>query len=414
VKITDKLKNLIIGVFVIAAIAITISIILFLEPKVGDGEKKLNVRFSNIAGLNIGTRVTFAGKPVGEITSIHEITNAREQPTDELGRVYFYQLTLQVDSSVEVYDTDEVTIATTGLMGEKSIAIIPKAPPAGKVPKLIANQVIYADSIDPLENTLYEITNLSKSVEDAVKNLDGWFVENSEELSFAISSFNSAMNELDLVIHSLNQEEMVVNLKDAVNIFNKNMQLIQTSITDFQNENTISNFNTALTCVADVLDSFKNDGKEILQNINKISKDIANGSGSIGKLVNDDDMYLRAESLFNKANTLLNDVNHYGLLFQYDKKWQRTRKKRANLLNSLNSPKQFQDYFEKEIDQINTSLSRLNLLLEKADNPENKNKIVNSKVFLKNLKLLLNQIDSLSSTVKTYNEDLIDQIDVNQ
>ncbi len=413
-KISETLKNLIIGIFVIAAIAITISIILFLEPKIGDGGKVLNVRFSNISGLNVGTRVTFAGKPVGEVTSIHEITNAREQPTDELGRVYFYQLVLKVDSSVDVYDTDEVTISTTGLMGEKSIAIIPKAAPVGKVPKLIASQVIYADSIDPLENTLYELTNLSKSVEDAVKDIDGWFIENSEELSFAVQSFGAAMNELDLVINSFNQEEVVTKFKKAVDIFSDNMKLVQSSIEEFQNEDTITKFNTALVNLNNSLDLFNTDGRKILKNINVISSDIASGTGSIGKLVKEDDMYLRVASLMNKGNTLLNDINHYGILFQYDKKWQRTRTKRANLLDSLDTPKEFRAYFEKEVDQINTSLSRLNKLMEKAENSNNKNKIVNSKAFLKDFKSLLYHVENLSQTIRTYNEELVDQINTNQ
>jgi phospholipid/cholesterol/gamma-HCH transport system substrate-binding protein len=67
---TDKMKNILIGLFVSAAVTLTIAMILFLDPKIGDGKKTLEVRFSNISGITIGTRVTFAGKPVGEVESI--------------------------------------------------------------------------------------------------------------------------------------------------------------------------------------------------------------------------------------------------------------------------------------------------------------------------------------------------------
>ena len=69
-----------------------VAMILFLKPTVGDGKKMLRVRFANIAGINVGTRVSFAGKPVGEVIPSEEIYNAREMPTDEPGRVYIYEL----------------------------------------------------------------------------------------------------------------------------------------------------------------------------------------------------------------------------------------------------------------------------------------------------------------------------------
>ena len=136
----DYVKNTLIGLFVLVSGVLIVGSVLFLEPSVGDGKKALIVRFSNINGLALGTRVMLAGKPVGEVFTIEQIPNARQQPTDELGQVYFYQLTLNVDSSVRVYSTDEVTVQTSGLLGEKSIAIIPRVMPKGIVPALATSQ----------------------------------------------------------------------------------------------------------------------------------------------------------------------------------------------------------------------------------------------------------------------------------
>src|SRR3989304_7984515 len=122
---SDKLKNILIGFFALLGIVITICTVLFLKPSIGDGKKILNVKFSNIQGLNIGTRVTFAGKPIGEVIEIKEVKDARKDRKDEFSRYYFYLLKLKVDSSVEVYNSDIVSLQTTGLMGEKSIAINP-------------------------------------------------------------------------------------------------------------------------------------------------------------------------------------------------------------------------------------------------------------------------------------------------
>ena len=67
---TDKLKNVLIGAFAMLSITIIIGTILFMQPSIGDGKKNLRVRFSDIAGINIGTRVNFAGKPVGDVKDI--------------------------------------------------------------------------------------------------------------------------------------------------------------------------------------------------------------------------------------------------------------------------------------------------------------------------------------------------------
>ena len=84
---TEKVKNILIGLFVTAAVTIVVAMILFLEPKVGDGKKTIRVRFANISGIVVGTRVAFAGKPVGEVIHIREVPDAREHP-DEFGRVF--------------------------------------------------------------------------------------------------------------------------------------------------------------------------------------------------------------------------------------------------------------------------------------------------------------------------------------
>src|SRR3990167_6638790 len=128
----EQTKSVLIGIFVLAACTLLVSIILFLKPKVGDGKETIYVRFSDVNRISIGTRVLFGGKPVGEVVAIDEIYDARQNPSvDLLGRVYCYQLTLKIDSRIKVYNTDKISIQTSGLLGEKSIAIIPQKPPKG-------------------------------------------------------------------------------------------------------------------------------------------------------------------------------------------------------------------------------------------------------------------------------------------
>ena len=104
----------------------------------------------------------------------------------------------------------------------------------------------------------------------------------------------------------------------------------------------------------------------------------------------------------------MNDVNHYGLLFQYDKHWQRMRTKRANLIEALKTPDQFKNYFQREVDDVTTSLARISVLLEKAENAQTKEKIIQSPLFKQDFSELMRQIEDLLKSAKLYNEQLMD------
>jgi phospholipid/cholesterol/gamma-HCH transport system substrate-binding protein len=395
---TDRFKNILIGLFVTGAIAVGISMILFLQPEVGDGKKTLHVRFSNIAGINIGTRVTFAGKPVGEVISILEIHNAREQPLGPNGQVYFYQLKLKVDSTLEVYNTDDIAMRTTGLMGEKSIAILPKAPLQGKTASLITDQIIYASSVDPLENTFNQISRVANQIQEVTLHLDKWFIENNQPLASAIQSFSTTFG-------SINEQNVVPTLRSSMDLLSDNLKLIRYSLNEDQllqkTASLVENLDQSAL-------SFNTDGAAMLKNLAQISDDISRGQGTLGKFLNSEDFYLRMTSITSKAETLMNDINHYGVLFQYDKSWQRSRTKRANLLQALDTPQEFKTYFEGEVDTIQTSLGRLTELLERAGGDPERERVLQSEAFKKDFMKFLNQAHSLSESIKLYSQKLVE------
>ncbi len=400
---TDHMKNILIGLFVTAAVTIMVAMVLFLEPTVGDGKKTLRVRFANIAGISVGTRVTFAGKPVGEVVHIKEVPGAREEAPDDSGRIYIYELILHVDSSVEVHKCDEIAMKTTGLMGEKSVAILPKAV-KGKPNTAITDQIIYANSIDALENAFSQVSRVANRLEGAIDQFDKWFGANEKRLSVALESFGNAMGKVDTVLASVDQENLIPSVRKSVGLLNDNLGFIQSSLDDDQ---LLHKFATLADNIGRAADSFNSEGAETLRNLNQISRDIASGTGSLGRFIAADDFYLRLTSLMNKGQTLMNDINHYGVLFQYNKQWQRTRSKRASLLNSLDTPYDFRNYFEGEIDSMTTSIGRLTELMEKVTT-EGRAQILQSDAFKENYASLLRQVQALNESLKLYNESLYD------
>ena len=77
-----------VGIIFIQLIILTI--ILFIKPRVGDGNQVIKVRFTNINGIALGTPVTYAGQPIGEVATIHQVSDARQQSVNEYGNVYPY------------------------------------------------------------------------------------------------------------------------------------------------------------------------------------------------------------------------------------------------------------------------------------------------------------------------------------
>lgn len=406
---TDRMKNILIGLFVTGAITIMIALVLFLKPTVGDGKKELHVRFTNIAGISVGTRVTFAGKPVGEVIHVEELPQAREM-ADEQGRIYMYELTLKVDSSTNVYSSDEIAIKTNGLMGEKSVAILPKISSKEKPAYLVTDQIVYANSIDALENTFNQVSRVAVRLEGAVGRLDDWFDNNQAYITSALRSFDGAMGQVDGLLGMVDKEKLVPAIRSSVDLLSENMQLIKAGLDDDQLLHKVAS-------LADNLDhatnAFNTDGAETLRNLNQISRDVASGTGTVGRLIVGDDFYLRMASLMNKGETLMNDVNHYGLLFQYNKQWQKGRTKKANLMKALDTPQEFRNYFEGEVDMMTTSLGRLSELMERAGTEE-RSRIVQSDAFKRNFATLMRQVQGLTDSLKLYNEGLIAQTEMDQ
>jgi phospholipid/cholesterol/gamma-HCH transport system substrate-binding protein len=395
----EQTKNMLIGVFVVAACAVIIWLILFLKPSVGNGKETLYVRFSNVNQINIGTRVLFAGKPVGEVVAIQAIPNARQKPiADVIGEIYYYQLVLKVDSSVKVYDTDEITIQTSGLLGEKSIAILPKVPPKGIIPKLISDgQPIYAESVDPLERAFTEVTNLAMDMQQTFQQITCWMQKNGDDVGNAVRSFGGAMDEVKCAVATINKDQIVQDIKTALNEFSRTFHEAGDAI-----------------CQMKAGDVFVNAGpmmrnlKETTHNLNLITTDIADGRGTIGRLIKDDNFYLHINSILSKIDTLMNDLNNYGLLFNLNKSWQRQRAQRITQLNALDNPTSFKHYFENEVNDINVSMSRLTLLLDKAETSPERETIMENDQFLSDFRELMRLSEELSDNLKLFNQQLMD------
>lgn len=387
----DQAKNLLIGIFVVAASAIVIFLMMFLHPSTGDQGRLLRVRFANIDKISVGTRVTFAGKPVGEVIEIRELADVENERKAIYGFVYVYELTLRVDSRVNVFNTDEIAARTSGLLGEKSVVITPEVPKPGETLHLVNDEVIYATETGSVEDTLKDLKVLADKVDD---NLDG---------------IRSALDTLEKEKFWENIGHAMSNINDITKALNNPGQWSETLANFHSISVNVDKVTNDLDQSWPKIDKAIEDFSLFAENSRKGTDKFGKGEGTFGKLFNNDEVYLRTASLLSKAETTLNDINHYGLLFQQDKGWQRLRARRLNLMQKLQTPQEFRNYFNDEVDTINTSLSRVSMIMEQVEQQDPCGfSLIQNTEFTKVYAELLRRVTELEEEIRLYNQQVVD------
>lgn len=386
----EQMKNVMIAIFTLAAFAIIIFIIMFLHPNVGDEAQILHVRFVDIDKINNGTRVSFGGKPIGEVRDIKEIVGEDGQRIEYNGLIYPYELSLALDSEQRVYITDQITSRTSGLLGEKSVSIMP-IPPKKDQPLVRATEssVLYAEEVGSVESTLREFKDLSDKIEIA---LDG-FINAFDILQkqHAWENVSSAIENIKDITAALNQPEKLDEIVENVAVISRDAREVVAAVD--QPEKISEFIDNALSASRD----FKG-----------VANNVSQGRGTVGQLLVKDDFYLRLSSLMSKAETVLNDVNHYGVLFHLDNGWKRLRARRLNLLQELRYPQEFRNYFNDEIDSINTSLARVSMVIEKTDEQCPCRELWQNPEYVKVYGELLRRVAMLEEYLQMYNQQVMD------
>lgn len=401
-NIIDQGKNLIIGIFVIVGCVLLIVSLLFIHPSVGDNGRILKVRFTDLDKVNVGTRVTFAGRPVGEVISIREIEEARNKRINHQGDVYVYEATLQVDSGINIFNTDTVSVRTSGLLGEKNISINPEPLKPGESLQLMNDQLIYAEPVGGVEDALKQLASLSSKIDKA---LDG----------------------ITTTLNDINKERIwekvantVKNLNDITDALNKpeTWTAILNNIHDVSAEtkqrlpkswNTIDDSLARFQSASRNIDEASVDGANMMRNGNKILNKISQGEGTIGKIIEDNELYLRIKSILSKGETIADDINNFGILFHLNKKWQRLNAWRLDLKNKLSNPDVFQAYFDYEIDRIGASLNNVAEVLREAERqPCYQTDLLFNPEYTKKFADLIKEVEDLEEALKMYNQQVID------
>jgi len=405
-----SIKNILIGIFVLTAVGIIIFMLLFLHPSVGDNAKTLRVRFTDIDKVNVGTRVTFAGKPVGEVVSIRELPDARTSRIGRNGEIYVYELVLKVDSGVDVFNTDIISLRTSGLLGERNIEINPQPLRPGQELKKVEDEVLYAEVTTSVENTMKQLEVLSQKFGVVLDDFHDFMkdIKHSEIVTKVSRSIDNIFD----ITGALNQPEKWRRALDNVLMLSEKAHHSWGTI-DASLRNVYCLTDRAHQSWATIdrtLNEFHASARNaeiFTEKANQIIDYTRQGKGTLGQLFIGDDLFLRLKSILHKGEVVMDDINSYGLLFHLDKRWQRLQGRRLRLLEKLSSPNEFAKYFNQEMDQISSSLCRVSLVLNESEcYPQS---LIYNPQFTQRFAELLRRVENMEETLKIYNEQIIAQ-----
>ncbi len=430
-----SIKNILIALFILSAVAIVTYMLLFLHPSVGDNAKTLRVQFVDIDKVNVGTRVTFAGRPVGEVVAIEEIPNARTNRTSENGEIYVYELTLRVDSSVSMFNTDEILLRTSGLLGERNIEINPRPLKSGEKLQNVEDHVLYAAQTSNVEDTMKQIGELSQKFDLVLDDLHQILDQAKKER--IVAKVGHCLDNIGAVTDALNQPEKWKGVLDHIYTVSETLsQRVKPSwakldhtldnlsqMTDHAKSRWVKTVDQTLHHFNQFSQEARHSWKKVDQGLNKLRGAADNvfvfsqkanrlmdntlkGHGTIGKLFMEEELYLRMKSILHKGEVIMNDINTYGLLFHTNKQWMRLQGHRLRLLERLSHPEDFARYFNKEVDEISSSISHVTLLLnQSACYPY---ALVDNPCFTRRFGELLRRVGNMEETLKIYNEQVVE------
>ena len=271
------------------------------------------VDFPDVAGLDVGDTVRVAGVEVGKVESINLEEN--------LGRV-----TLSIDHRVPMYEDATAQVETYGLLGDRYISIdpghskLPRVDPGGEI-----HSAVSPEELDALFAKLSEVADDMKTVTTTLRNVLG-----GEEGELALREIlvNSRDLSRELVKTVRQNQEDFRQITKQVALLTREMQGMVAENREAVHRilvtvpETAENVRKITADARRLFDDHYEDISETLSNLRvaslqleaslkameQIAGQIREGEGTLGKLVQDDALYVEAKSTLREMRNLIEDL----------------------------------------------------------------------------------------------------------
>ena len=278
---------------------IVLAVLTFMTFKVGglDWAKKkgyaVHAVFSSTAGLDEKTRVRIAGVEAGVVEEIG-LSEGKAR------------VKLRIDPGVRIYKDAQASIRSSGLLGDKYLDIRIGSPEAGplKDGDVITDVMEVADMDDLARNLInvsQSFTRLTESLNDVLgggeaKKSLGETIVNLREITSTLNrtitlndqKLRTVLDNISALTASLNM--LVDKNSDPFTASITNMKDFSASLKSSGPE-LIENLNKATKDLKAILEENRPGIRSAVDSFDKISQQVEKGEGTLGKLVKDDRLY---------------------------------------------------------------------------------------------------------------------------
>lgn len=287
-KITREIKT---AILVIASILLFIWGYTFLQGRdLLNSYRTFYVQYENVEGLSTSAPVTINGLTVGKIMGISLIP-----ATGNL------MVEVQVKTDFPISKSSTIDIYEPGLIGGKQIQIVPNLQDpimaesgdtfkGRNVPGLTS---LVGEKLSPLQE---KIEKVAESANLLLTNLNQVLDDKSKaNLRESIAKLNNLMSEFEKASKNVNQ------------IIDKNQANIDGSLANFNK--TSANFAKLSDTLANAkIGEAINHFEKSLQSVDNMMSNLEQGKGTMGKLLNDDQLYKNLNATSSELELLLQDL----------------------------------------------------------------------------------------------------------
>lgn len=260
------------------------------------GGYEISVHFDDVSGLDIRSPVELAGVEVGVLKRI---------ALDG----YRAKAILVIKDKVKIPTDSALAVKSSGILGDKYLAIIPgKASTYLKPGDEIANVIAAADYDEMFSN----INSATKNFGQVMEQFKGILGETEKEgLREGIKNIKALSGDF---------REMVGDNKENVKRFIANAARVSERLGPMADK-----ADEALTSVSALVkdveggkgtlgllvkdETLYNDAKEVVASLKSVSKDIEDGKGTLGKLAKDEALYLDAKEAVASVRQIAEAIN---------------------------------------------------------------------------------------------------------
>ena len=295
-----------VGAFMLVILAIVAYFILKIEDinvRRHGGTKEVKAVFDSVAGLDNKSSVRVAGVRVGKVKNIDLRSDGKAE------------VTLEVDSDVNLHRNAVARVANLGLLGEKYVELDPGTTDQPLIPD---NQQVELRGTQPA--TIDEVTNQVSAIATDVKaiteSLRGTLAgptgqQRLEDIVENVRTVTTQMREL-LAANRANVDATVGNMRAITADLRVEIPKIAASIDRVANQlgGTVGENREDVRALVGNLRQLSTDLKTTTANLNSITGQVKSGEGTVGKLIYSDEAHDRLTTALASVESGVNELKN--------------------------------------------------------------------------------------------------------